>query len=307
MDKPGFSLRLFFVDANPKGLRIIEKSNWSGKGLAFPRNLLIHYKEKQIDEFRKPGVYLLLGLDDDGTPKVYVGEGDPVIERFQRHYNDDKKLFWNQTIFFVSKDNNLTKTHIQYLESKILALGRNIGKAKFANENKPTLPTISEADKADCDSFLEEVILCLSALSIDYFHRKQTLSKNPDSPNNEDPSTKSDDYLSVNFLLNAKGISAQGGFTSDGFRVFKGSMLSNQVQNSCGRSNQIIREKLLEIGVVVKQDGKLYFEQDYDFNSPSQAAAVVLGNSINGREAWRDANGKSIKDYDQIVASAPQT
>ena len=35
-----FSLRIFVADGDPDGLRIVEKSNWIGKALVFPRALL---------------------------------------------------------------------------------------------------------------------------------------------------------------------------------------------------------------------------------------------------------------------------
>ncbi len=34
-----FSLRIFVVDGDPDGLRIVERSNWIGKALVFPRAL----------------------------------------------------------------------------------------------------------------------------------------------------------------------------------------------------------------------------------------------------------------------------
>jgi hypothetical protein len=39
MGQTSFSLRIFVVDDDPDGLRIVEKSNWIGKALVFPRAL----------------------------------------------------------------------------------------------------------------------------------------------------------------------------------------------------------------------------------------------------------------------------
>jgi hypothetical protein len=63
-----FSLRIFVADGDPDGLRIVERSNWIGKALVFPRALLPQVKKR--DELGQTGVYLLLGPRDDG-------EGDP--------------------------------------------------------------------------------------------------------------------------------------------------------------------------------------------------------------------------------------
>jgi hypothetical protein len=39
-----FSLRIFVADGDPDGLRIVDKSNWIGKALMFPRVLRPHVK-----------------------------------------------------------------------------------------------------------------------------------------------------------------------------------------------------------------------------------------------------------------------
>ena len=55
-------------------------------------------------------------------PIVYVGEGAPVFDRIQSHNESKyKKDFWNRAIVFSSKDDYLTKTQIQYLESKLVS------------------------------------------------------------------------------------------------------------------------------------------------------------------------------------------
>ena len=41
-----FSLRIFVADGDPDGLRIVEKSNWIGKALVFPRALLPQVKAR---------------------------------------------------------------------------------------------------------------------------------------------------------------------------------------------------------------------------------------------------------------------
>jgi len=59
-----FSLRIFVADSDPDGLRIVDKSNWIGKALVFPRALLPQVKAQP--ELAQTGVYLLLGPRLDG-------------------------------------------------------------------------------------------------------------------------------------------------------------------------------------------------------------------------------------------------
>ena len=49
-----FSLRIFVADGDPDGLRVVERSNWIGKALIFPRALLP--KVKQRDEIGRAHV-----------------------------------------------------------------------------------------------------------------------------------------------------------------------------------------------------------------------------------------------------------
>ena len=41
-----FSLRIFVVDGDPDGLRVIDRTNWNGKALVFPRTLLPKIKQR---------------------------------------------------------------------------------------------------------------------------------------------------------------------------------------------------------------------------------------------------------------------
>jgi Domain of unknown function (DUF4357) len=94
-----FSLRIFVADGDPDGLRVVERSNWIGKALVFPRALLP--KVKQRDELGQTGIYLLLGPRDDGEgEKLYIGEGDPIRPRLESHYA--QKDFWTRAVCFVT-------------------------------------------------------------------------------------------------------------------------------------------------------------------------------------------------------------
>ena len=50
-------------------------------------------------------------------------------------------------------------------------------------------------------------------------------------------------------------------------------------------------------GALEKARGK--FAKDTEFDSPSAAAAVIHGGGANGLTAWKDANGKSLKELEE--------
>jgi hypothetical protein len=91
-----FTLHIFVADGDPDGLRLVERSNWIGKAIMFPRAL--YHQVRSRCEFQQIGVYLLLGPRENGDgDKVYIGEGDPVRPRLEDHYA--KKDFWTRAVF----------------------------------------------------------------------------------------------------------------------------------------------------------------------------------------------------------------
>jgi len=70
-----FSLRIFVADGDPDGLRVVERSNWIGKALVFPRALLPRVKAR--DKLGQTRVYLLLGPREDSEGEMLrIGQGD---------------------------------------------------------------------------------------------------------------------------------------------------------------------------------------------------------------------------------------
>jgi hypothetical protein len=94
-----FSLRIFVSDDDPDGLCIVDKSNWIGKALVFPRALLPQVKARP--ELAQTGVYLLPGPRPIGAgDMLYVGEGDPICPLLQSHYA--QKDFWTHANGFTT-------------------------------------------------------------------------------------------------------------------------------------------------------------------------------------------------------------
>jgi hypothetical protein len=78
-----FSIKVFFADGEPRGLRLVEKSGWNGFGVVCPRQRFAEVKNR--GEFGGPGVYLVLGDNAGGNlPDVYIGEADPLVDRIKQ-------------------------------------------------------------------------------------------------------------------------------------------------------------------------------------------------------------------------------
>lgn len=277
------------ADGDPDGLRLVERSNWVGKAVIFPR--AVYPQVRGRAEFQQVGVYLLLGPREQGDGEViYIGEGDPVRPRLEDHYA--KKDFWTRAVFFVAGPGQLNKADVQYLEAKLVARARDAKRMPIENVNKPTEPTISERDRAAMDVFLENILGMLPVLGIHAFEQ---------SP------LKAARGQTLALTCQGRGVAASGSDTPQGFVVRGGSFAAKDEVPSLKEhlpNVMELRADLLKSGVLISEGDKFRFTQDYTFNSPSLAAAVVLGRSSNGRTDWKDPSGRTLKELQEAQASA---
>lgn len=286
-----FSLRIFIADGDPDGLRVVERSNWIGKALMFPRTLLPRVKLR--DELGQTGVYLLLGPRDDGEgDKLYIGEGDPTRPRLESHYA--QKDFWNRAVCFMAAPGQLNKAHVQFLEANLVRLATDAKRLPLDNGNAPAEPTLSEADRADMQVFLENMLGMLPALGVHAFERVQNATA----------------VAATTLHCKGKGAAAVGYESSQGFVVKAGSEAVAETAPSMKqhvRGMYELRQELIANGVLAPSgDNAAHgyrFTQDYAFSSPSTAAAVVLGRSANGRVEWKDAQGRTLRALQEMEAA----
>ena len=170
----GKTIRIFLADGEPTGILLAEISNWTGKVLVAPRSQLDQLSKRE--EVRRTGVYLLVGPDPDDPSRAlaYIGEGDNVLKRLLRHNKNEAKDFWERTVVIVSKDENLTKSHVRYLESRLIKLAQDAHRAKLTNDTAPEPTKLPESDEADMEFFLAQVQMVLPVLGFDFTQPKPT-------------------------------------------------------------------------------------------------------------------------------------
>ena len=174
-----FSITLFAKTGDPEGIRHLEKSNWSGSGVVFTKELFKQLKDEP--GFHQAGVYILVGNAAEET--IYIGEADPVGERIKAHVA--QKEGWDWGVYFFDRHHKIGKTEVQYLESKLLKLARDQGNAILLNKNKPLPPSMSLATKAGVDAFLNDILLIVPMLGINAFTPRRPLAQeltDPSSP-----------------------------------------------------------------------------------------------------------------------------
>lgn len=277
-----FTIYIFVPEGESDGLRIVDKSNWTGRGVVCPRATFPDAKQRE--EFSRTGVYILVGSDEEsGEPILYIGEADDVGQRLKHHYAN--KDFWEWVTFFTAQDSNFNKTHAKYLESKLIALAKETKRATLENDKGSQPFKLSERETAYANTFLQEMLRIFPLVGLTAF---------------EKPQSKPNDKKKI-LRIEAKGIVATGFETPGGFVVRKGSQAVMGETPSLQRYVSSKRSKLLGQGVLVEDDGRYVFTQNYDLSSPSQAAGVVLAAASNGRDAWKDHQGRSLKEIQEAV------
>ena len=280
----GATIKIFLADGTPAGLRIIEKSNWTGRALDFAR--ADWPKVKARDDFGRPGVYVLRGVGPDGEMRVYIGEADELRSRLAQHIaGTNSKDFWERAVAFTSKDENLNKAHVRFLESRLIALGHEAKRATLENGNLPAAPALSEYDRAEAEAFLDEMLVIYPLLGIEAF---------APPPKGVAPAERLE--------LHGRQIAAHGRDAAEGFIVFEGSTAAPTEVASLHDYIRKLRATLQLSGVLAVDGACLRLTQDYTFGSPSTAAATLLGRSANGRLAWKDAKGRSLKEIQEAAA-----
>lgn len=271
----GKSISLFLIDGTPDGVIACELSNWTGKGYRIPRNNLKDVSNRS--DLKKPGVYFLIGHNEDDKQTVYIGESEDVFKRLYQHQEKD---FWTEALVFISKDENVNKAHIKYLEFSLHDEAVEANRYKVFNSNVPTKPAISEAEIAVMSEFSTNLKLLVGALGFRIFEK---LTKSLTS--------KQDKYL----IDAARGAVATGIMTTEGFVVFKGSKIASTEVPSMPESFKKKRAQIISEKVVLDFE----FTQDYLFSSPSTAAAVVMGRSANGLKEWKLKDGSNLGENEQ--------
>jgi hypothetical protein len=281
----GRSLRLFLVDGTPNGLLTAEIMNWTGHVLTGPRSKLAELVQRP--ECARTGVYFLVGPDPDNSlrAKVYIGESDDVAKRLKSHNRPEDaggKDFWERVCLVTSKDQNLTKAHVKYLESLLIGIAGSLGRCELVNGTAHEYVSLPESDRADMAFFLEQIRTVLPVLGFDFL-RELTKPSAPAASNTATPITRSPRF---SLEVPRYRISAQGQEIDGEFFVLKGSKARAEWVGT-ERGYQGLFKQLVDEGMLVADGGEhLTFSDDYAFSSPSAAAAVVCGRAANGRTSW---------------------
>ncbi|MBE0530094.1 MAG: GIY-YIG nuclease family protein [Rhodospirillales bacterium] len=296
-DNLGRTIRLFLADGRPSGVLTAEIMNWIGKAVVGGRADMPQVVKRP--EASRTGIYFLIGPDPDSLEKsrVYVGEGDIIAERLKKHHSDPAKDFWTRVCFFVSKDENLTKAHARYLESRFIQIIGASGRAVLANGTDPSFDLLPEADRADMEFFITQVRLLMPVLGFDVTREPVSVVAAQVSADPENPL----------FVIRSVGVDACMSIVDDEYVVHEGSTARADAKSSYN-AYQALRKILIGEGKLERVPGNndlLRFRQDVPFSSPSAASSVILDRNSSGPREWRvDGEKTTFAEWQQAQIDA---
>ncbi len=278
------NFNLFLMDGDSTGRIKCTLLNWTGLAYKVPRTYLDECKSR--DDLKHSGVYFLFGKNDEEEECVYIGQaglrknGEGVLGRIIEHMRDE--FYFSDAVILTTQNDIFGPTEISYLENKFTNLAIEADRYKIINSNEPNAGNVTEEKESELLEFIDYSKLILGVLGFKVF---VPINQAEDLPHNDEMIL----YLNRRSSRSGKEFQAKCKRTTEGFVVLAGSdfdekdapYLKNKV------SLVALRDKCKKNGEIV--NGKL--TKDYLFNSPSYAAAFVLGSSSNGRIDWKIKKG----------------
>lgn len=280
----GRVVKIFITGQDPRSLRTVELDNWTG--VAITGQPEFFKKALEAEVLARSCVYLLIksGADDD-LPEIYVGESDDFS---QRYTNGRFPIEFDTFLIFTSKDDNLTRAHVKWLEEKLWSILKgNNGKVVVANANKPTSSNLPRADIATMQTYLGNMIYVLEALGYDLFSVQERMSvahlKQPDEVRSYTPNVVIDLYAT---LPNKPDDRAYLRYEDGSYVLKAGSLVNGKITDSLPANVRKLREQLIQDGSLVDRGDRLELTRDLPFSKPSPASALTKGRSSTGYRDW---------------------
>lgn len=234
----GKKLTIYLVDGTETGPRTIEIGNWSGKAVYSHRPSLSSIINR--NEFDRPGIYVLKSLpnNENYNERIYIGEAENLKKRLKQHLADTNKDFI-EAVVFISKDEMLTKSHIKYLEARLILLSKEAKTAEIDNSVQPELATLPEADISDMEYFLDQIKLILPVVNFMFLVPSVVKSTYP-VPVGEELQVER-----IVYSVKSKRINAQLVETEKGYVVLSGSHSTKHTSSSISEGWIKLRISLL--------------------------------------------------------------
>ena len=273
------TIQIFLPTGDPSGIRVAEITTSIIRVIEVPRNQLPEFMN--LPESAQVGLYFLVGRENQD--EVYIGQSGNIGGRLSQHHKEDKKD-WERALVLVSLTNNLTQTHVLYLESLSIERGKLCKRYDIVNGNAGQKPHTPIPLKADCDEIHEIGAVLLATLGYPIFE-----------PLLEHSSGSSDEV----FFCTQKNVNAKARFTNEGMVVLEGSRALMNPKKQQDPKFVAKRDDMIQRGILVESENHFVFTRDFLFKSPSGASGLLVLGSSNGWTAWKNKDGRTLKDCQQ--------
>ena len=237
------------------------------------------------DIYKSNGIYFLV---DTKHKKVYVGKaerranGEGIVNRANEKDESHKRISnWDYLVFVTDVSKGISQFYndatLGYMEYAFYQTIHESKKYECVNKQEPHHR--DPDDKEPYDKVVESCKSIFYALGFDFLTTKMEFNVN-----NVD-----DKFI---FEMRHKGYVGKLAYDKNNneYWLLNGSDIIKSHTKSCYKWIIESREKIKKH----IKTGKL--TKDILFDNPSRAAGVVAGASMNGREVWKNRNGKSLGD-----------
>lgn len=293
----GKHIELFLVNGVTGELTTAEIAGWTGHVLVAPRadlNTLL-----QREEVQRNGTYILLGNDEDAIDGVraYIGKTEDFKKRIYEHSRDSGKDFFDRVVIISAKDEVFNEGHWGYLESKLIDTATQAKRCSLENTQKPQGRRLSEAQRSDMEAFFKQIKVILPVLGIHILRVRQFAQSQHD--------VQEETQSPVFFLRHQKTLIAHAQVIDGEFLLLKGSQIAAQWRGKASvestrrsyEAQRLLRATLEQNGSIEIRGEYALTTRDIPCTSPSQAGALVVGRSCNGRTEWHWDNSGIESNY----------
>ena len=232
----------------------------------------------------RSGIYVIRSISDGGTYKYHIGQTIDIKTRMQDHKNDDSVVYDYLYCTISDGRSNDLQTYIQCIETELID---RADKVKLLNKNtkKGSKFKLPEHKQTIVNEYADAFIAMANILGYkELFDQQRKESV-------ENPA----DGVHVT-LQSATGIR----HADNTLTVLAGSKCRNDgnynIENDKGNApyDKQLWNALKENGYLSDDN---VFCKNRVFDSPSQAARIVLGYSANGLDYWKTDEGLTLKQY----------
>ncbi|HCH2795271.1 TPA: GIY-YIG nuclease family protein [Vibrio parahaemolyticus] len=277
MNKRPRTIQIFLPSGDPSGIRIAEQTTSIIRLIEVPRSEMAEFVN--MPESKQVGLYFL--VSGDNKEECYIGQSGDVGSRLMQHHKSETKD-WERALVLVSLTNNLTQTHVLYLESLSIEKAKACQRYDLLNGNGGQKPHTPIPLKADCDEIHDIGSLLLATLGYPIFE-----------PLTEPTTEKAEQT----FICNRAGVDAKGIYTSEGMVILKGSSAPMTTKRKTDQRFYDKRDAMLAKGVVTTDGQRFVFQRDYLFRTPSGASMCLLLGTSNGWVDWKTDKGVTLHDH----------